>query len=128
MKSENDCQTGARGRGSSVPSVIVLTRFRVPAADPAAVAELRAGLARAVEVLAAQPGYLWSEIGRNVDDADLWVLATGWQHVGAYRRALSSYDAKLHAWPTLTRALDEPSAYEPAGPGEELNADLPRVT
>jgi hypothetical protein len=32
--------------------------------------------------------------------------------VGAYRRALSSYDVRVGAVPLLSRALDEPSAYE----------------
>ena len=40
------------------------------------------------------------------------MLVTTWEHVGAYRRALSSYDVKLHAVPLLSRAIDEPSAYE----------------
>ena len=46
---------------------------------------------------------------------------------GAYRRALSSYDVKLHAVPTLSRALDEPSAYEVVEPGADLNVDIPRA-
>ena len=47
--------------------------------------------------------------------------------MGAYRRALSSYDVKLHAVPTLSRALDEPSAYEVVEPGTDLNVDIPRA-
>jgi hypothetical protein len=35
-----------------------------------------------------------------------------WRDVGSYRRALSSYDVKVTAVPLLSRALDEPSAYE----------------
>ena len=46
---------------------------------------------------------------------------TTWEHVGAYRRALSAYDVKLHAVPLLSRALDEPSAYEMVEPGADLN-------
>jgi hypothetical protein len=61
------------------------------------------------------------EIGRNVDDPELWVLTTRWENVGSYRRALSAYDVKLSAVPILSRALDEPSAYESAAPGEVLN-------
>jgi hypothetical protein len=49
------------------------------------------------------------------------VLTTTWEHVGAYRRALSSYDVKLNAVPLLSRALDEPSAYELVEPGADLN-------
>ena len=49
------------------------------------------------------------------------MLTTEWEGPGAYRRALSAYDVKLAAVPTLSRALDEPSAYEPVVPGEALN-------
>ncbi len=66
-------------------------------------------------------------MGRNVDDPELWVLATRWEHVGAYRRALSSYDVKLHAVPLLSRALDEPSAYEVVEPDTDLNVAEPRA-
>ena len=41
------------------------------------------------------------------------MLITEWASVGAYRRALSSYDVKVHATPLLAQSLDEPSAYEP---------------
>ena len=41
------------------------------------------------------------------------MLVTRWQDVGSYRRALSSYDVKVGAVPLLSRAIDEPSAYEP---------------
>ena len=40
-----------------------------------------------------------------------------WEDVGAYRRALSSYDVKVTAVPLLSRAVDEPSAYEVVRPG-----------
>ena len=53
------------------------------------------------------------------------MLATTWEHVGAYRRALSAYDVKLHAVPLLSRALDEPSAYEVVEPGGDLNTAEP---
>jgi len=90
--------------------VIVVNRFRVP---EDAQAQFRDDLERARETLAAQRGYLRGRIGRNVDDPELWVLTTEWEGTGAYRRALSAYDVKLTAVPTLGRALDEPSAYEP---------------
>jgi len=104
--------------------MIVVNRFRVPEADGET---FRADLQRAHDALAARPGYLAGTMGRNVDDPELWVLTTTWEHVGAYRRALSSYDVKLHAVATLGRALDEPSAYERAGPGSELNVHLSRL-
>jgi hypothetical protein len=47
-----------------------------------------------------------------MDDPEIWVLVTSWEHVGAYRRALSSYDIKMHVVPLLSYAIDEPSAFE----------------
>jgi quinol monooxygenase YgiN len=98
--------------------VIVVSRFRVPADQQAA---FREALQRARESLAAQPGHVSGRIGRNTDEPDLWVLTTEWESVGAYRRALSAYDVKLTAVPVLSRAIDEPSAYERVEPGTDLN-------
>ena len=98
--------------------MLVVSRFRVPEAEAEA---FRTDLERAAGVLAERPGHLSGRIGRNVDEPELWVLTTTWEHVGAYRRALSSYDVKLNAVPLLSRALDEPSAYEVVEPGADLN-------
>jgi hypothetical protein len=98
--------------------VLVVNRFRVPADEGES---FRADLETAHVALAACVGYVDGEIGRNVDDPELWVLTTEWEGPGAYRRALSAYDVKLTAVPVLSRALDEPSAYEPVEPGTELN-------
>ncbi len=110
----------ARGRkgGPTLGGVIVVSRFRVQQAQQE---RFREDLQRAREVLAAQRGHLASRIGRNVDDPDLWVLTPEWESVGAYRRALSTYDVKLTAVPTLSLAIDEPGAYEPVEPGTALN-------
>ncbi len=107
--------------------MIVVNRFRVPE-DAQAVAEFRRDVHAAMAALAARPGHLDGHVGRNVDDPSLWVLATTWVNVGSYRRALSSYDVKVTAVPLLSRALDEPSAYEldePEG-GLPLNDARPR--
>ena len=98
--------------------MLVVNRFRVP--DDAAEG-FRADLDRALATLAACPGYLDGRIGRNVDEPTLWVLVTRWEGPGAYRRALSSYDVKLHAVPVLGRAIDEPGAYEIVDPDTVLN-------
>lgn len=98
--------------------MLVVSRFRVPEVEAEA---FRADLERAAGVLAERPGHLSGRIGRNVDEPELWVLTTTWENVGAYRRALSSYDVKLNAVPLLSRALDEPSAYEVVEPGADLN-------
>ena len=103
--------------------MLVVNRFRVPVADGEA---FRVDLATAREALAACAGYAGGEIGRNVDEPELWVLSTRWANVGSYRRALSSYDVKLRAVAVLGRAIEEPSAYEDAEPGTTLNVGSPR--
>lgn len=103
--------------------MLVVTRFRVTEADTAA---FRADIERARSVLAEQSGYVSGVIGRNLDDPTLWVLTTRWEHVGAYRRALSTYDVKLGAVPLLSRAVDEPSAFEVVDPETVLNIESTR--
>ena len=114
---ENRCQVRSWHYAAEV---LVVTRFR--ADDAAWRDDLRAALA----VLREQPGFLDGEVGRNVDDPSLWVLVTRWRDVGSYRRALSSYDVKVGAVPLLSRALDEPSAFEDVE--GELNESIPRTT
>ncbi|WP_090859225.1 antibiotic biosynthesis monooxygenase family protein [Nocardioides lianchengensis] len=103
--------------------MLVVNRFRVPVGEGET---FRVDVELARATLAERPGYVGGAIGRNLDDPELWVLTTTWEHVGAYRRALSSYDVKLHAVPLLGRALDEPSAYEPVEPGADLNIQATR--
>jgi quinol monooxygenase YgiN len=111
------------GAAMSLPAwqigpVLVVNRFRV--SEPEA-ASFRDRIESARTALAACAGFVDGTIGRNVDDPDLWVLSTRWENVGAYRRALSSYDVKLGAVPLLGNALDEPSAYEVVEPGMPVN-------
>lgn len=103
--------------------VLVVNRFRVPEAGAAA---FRDDVERARAALAERPGYVSGAVGRNVDDPALWVLTTTWEHVGAYRRALSAYDVKLHAVPLLGRSIEEPSAYEVVEPDTVLNVEASR--
>lgn len=98
--------------------MVVVSRFRVPE-DGAE--EFRDALEAARVALAERPGHGSGRIGRNLDDPTLWTLVTTWENVGAYRRALSSYDVKLRAVPVLGRAIDEPSAFELVEPGGDLN-------
>lgn len=100
--------------------MLVVTRYRVPPADAVT---FRDRARRALEVLAAKPGWRGGHVGRAADDPELWVVSSEWQNVGSYRRALSSYEAKLEAVPLLSLAIDEPTAFEivstvPA-PGDE---------
>jgi quinol monooxygenase YgiN len=103
--------------------VLVVSRFRVPVEQGET---FRDELQQALDALAERPGHLGGTLGRNVDDPTLWVLTTTWEHVGAYRRALSAYDVKMRAVPLLSRALDEPSAYEVVEPETVLNDQSPR--
>ena len=89
--------------------MLVVNRFRVPEEEGE---RFRSELEAAMVALAEQTGYVEGTTGRNLDDPTLWVLVTRWEHVGAYRRALSSYDVKVRAVPLLGAALDEPSAFE----------------
>ena len=97
--------------------MFVVTRFRVPADD----AQFRRQAQEVLELLMSKPGNIGGTLGRNVDDAELWVLSTTWRNTGSYRRALGSPDVKANAWPLLYRALDEPSAYEVATGTNPLN-------
>ena len=103
--------------------MLVVNRFRVPEVDAEA---FRAELAAAVDALCDNAGFVTSDVGRNVDDPSLWALVTRWRDVGSYRRALSSYDVKLRAVPLLSRAIDEPSAFEDLD--GDLNESIPRGT
>jgi quinol monooxygenase YgiN len=105
--------------------VLVVNRFRCAPGDESA---LRADLERVHALLAAKPGYVDGAVGRNLDEPDLWVLTTRWDSVGAYRRALSSYELKMEGVPVLSRALDEPGAYELVEPGTVLNVARSRIT
>jgi len=101
--------------------VLVMTRFRGGE-------ELDESLQGLAGLLTKLPGCLSAEIGRNLDEPDLWLLLTRWEDVGSYRRALSSYDVKMAMQPLMTTILDEPSAYEQRdGEGAAVwNANIPR--
>jgi quinol monooxygenase YgiN len=104
--------------------MMVVNRFRADAGGSQG--GFREELTGALAVLTAQTGYVDGQLGRNLDDPGLWVMVTRWQDVGSYRRALSSYDVKVGVVPLLSRAIDEPSAFEPLD--GELNTSAPRVT
>ena len=106
--------------------MLVVTRLRTPSPDAAAESQLRAGLLQALSILAAKPRWVGGDVGRNVDDPSLWVLTTRWENVGSYRRALGSYEGKMHIQPLMVHALDEPSAYEVVEEGTDLNESIPR--
>jgi heme-degrading monooxygenase HmoA len=103
--------------------VLVVNRFQVPEPEGE---RFRAEITEARAALADCAGYLHGSIGRNVDDPTLWALVTTWENVGAYRRALSSYDVKMRAVALLGRAIEEPSAFEVVEPDTVLNVGSSR--
>ena len=105
--------------------MLVVNRFRAIEGDAGT---LRADLEQVHVLLASKPGYVDGALGRNLDEPDLWVLTTRWDNVGAYRRALSSYELKMYGVPVLSRAIDEPGAYELVEPSTVLNVAESRIT
>lgn len=90
-------------------ALLVVSHYRVPGGQRE---QFLRDADRAVDALAAQPGLVCASIGQATDEADLFVIRTEWSGVGAYRRALSAYDVKLHAVPLLSTAVDASSAFE----------------
>jgi len=88
---------------------VVLLRFSVPTDAVTAFTDEATRVAR---LLRARDGCRGIEVGRASDDPTLWVLSSRWESVGAYRRALSDYEIKVNAVPFLSRAIDEPTAFE----------------
>jgi quinol monooxygenase YgiN len=96
-------------KDARVSEWIVVMRFVVAEAD---VQQFRADATAASRVLGACGGCLGVGVGRASDDPQQWIVTARWRSVGDYRRALSSFDVKLEAVPFLSRALDEPTAFE----------------
>ena len=79
----------------------------------------------ALTALAACAGYENGRFGRAADDPRHWCLLTEWRSVGAYRRALSTFEVRVSATPLLAESVDEPSAYEVllhADPGGDVRS------
>jgi hypothetical protein len=102
---------------TTVAGVLVTLRFTVSDVD-----RFTAEAAEALAALSACPGYERGQLGQAYDDSAQWSLVTEWSSVGAYRRALGSYDVKMRATQLLSRAVPEASAFEvrasaePGGP------------
>jgi hypothetical protein len=89
--------------------MIVVTRFEVPEADT----ETFVGQAEAaIAVLRRRDGLRSLDFARNLDEPDLWTITSRWDDVGSYRRALSGIESRSVVVPLLSRAVDEPTAYE----------------
>ena len=84
-------------------------KYRMDAGEVAAFVE---EASRALQELAARPGYVSGELLRCTDDEGLVVMTTRWEGVGAYRRALSDLRVKEVVVPLMYRCEDEPGAFE----------------
>lgn len=91
----------------SAPGFVALLRFRSHDV-PSLIAQLRAAIA----LLSTKVGFINAHLARAIDDPELIVLQLGWDTVGSYRRALSSYDVKVEVVPVMSQAIDEPTAFE----------------
>ena len=107
--------------------MLVVNRFVIPSGEPADNPDEPFGAPRrpwsgeqsfvdrahsAIRALADCEGFVRAQFGRAADDPRHWCLVTEWRSVGAYRRALSSFQVKLDATPLLAEAAQDPSAYE----------------
>lgn len=89
--------------------MIAVVRFEVPESTTG---DFLIGARAALAAFAAREGYVRGRLARSPDEPTAWVMTTEWVGVGAYRRALSSYDVKVAATPLMRHARDEPSAFE----------------
>lgn len=89
--------------------MLVVNRFDVPESTAE---QFRSDARAALQVLSKCRGFVRGSCGASLDEPRSWVMSTEWESVGAYRRALSSYDVKMHATPVMARATPEPSAFE----------------
>lgn len=89
--------------------MIVVTRFEVAESDTEAfVGQAEAAIA----VLRRRDGLRSLDFARNLDEPRLWTITSRWDDVGSYRRALSGIESRSVVVPLLSRAVDEPTAYE----------------
>lgn len=97
-----------------------ILRFEAPDDEAVFLAAARDALA----LLAARPGFRSGQVARAYDQPHLWCLVTEWDSVGAYRRALGSYEVRVGATALLSRALPEASAYEPLAVAESEGGSI----
>jgi len=94
--------------GGGAPPLLVVSRYRVQSERAEWLDRMRSALA----VLGESDGFVRGSISQATDDAQLLVVSSTWTGVGAYRRALSRFEVKMHVIPLLSTAIDEPSAFE----------------
>jgi hypothetical protein len=100
--------------------MLVVNRFELTEAQTE---QFQQDAKAALSALSACRGFVRGRCGAGLDSPSTWTLVTEWETVGAYRRALSSFDVKMYGTPLLSRALPEASAFEVslAADGTELS-------
>ena len=94
--------------GMSEPTAFtVVTRYRITDLETW-LSSVRTALAP----LATHELCIGADVGASLDDAQLAIIITRWASVGDYRRAMSSFDVKLHTVPLLSQSIDEPTTFE----------------
>ena len=86
---------------------VVITRHRVEDLDA-----WMPGARAALAPLATHPQCIGADICAAIDDPHLAAIITRWPSVGDFRRAMSTFEVKLHTVPLLYTAIDEPTTFE----------------
>lgn len=89
--------------------MLAIVRFDQPADESGFLRQAEGALG----ALAACEGFERGWFARSTDEPGTWVLSTVWDSFGSYRRALSSYDVKLHAAQFMYAARNEATGFEP---------------
>jgi hypothetical protein len=109
--------------------VLVITRHRLLAGGPEGSAVdvdgLLAQAHAALTALTQRPGFVRGWAARAADDDSLVMLATEWQDVGSWRRAMSPIDVRMVVLPFMTTAVDEPTAFIAVHSAGDAVADGP---
>jgi hypothetical protein len=87
--------------------MLAVIRYTVPDARSGEFAEHAREI---LDTLSGHPGYRAGQLGRSVDEPELWTLVTEWEGAGFYRRALSA--VRMTMFPLMTLMINEPTAFE----------------
>lgn len=88
--------------------MLAIVRFDTSGDESALLARAEAALG----ALSRCAGFERGWFAQSTDAPTVWTLCTLWRSVGAYRRALSSYEVKIHATPFMYDAREEPTGFE----------------
>lgn len=93
---------------ATLESMLAIVRFDTSGAEGPLLVRAEAALS----ALSRCAGFERGWFAQSTDEPSVWTLTTLWRSVGAYRRALSTYDVKIHATPFMYDAREEPTGFE----------------